>query len=160
MGKVTIGGMKLSSELALIKLQHPPGKDPHQWGFWKKLTASRINLFFLSCACIGPRSETAFCVATQDYYGTKELIHSEKYLNGRALFTPEVGALSLFPHHFSFEILGLSLCAFGWARLPFYGLASSISSLTLMTDYALLEKAAATLAEYLALPDGQTPVKL
>lgn len=159
MGKVTIGGMKLSSELALIRLQHPPKTEPHQWRLWERLTSSKINLLFLSCACIGPLRETTFCVAAEDYCGTKKAIHSENCFNGRAHFVSTVGALSLFPHHFSFEILGLSLCAFGRARLPFYGLASSISSLTLMTDYALLEKAAATLEEYLALPEGQTPVK-
>jgi len=159
MGKVTIGGMKLSSELALVKLQHLPGAEPHRWRIWEKLTSSRINLLFLFSVCAGTLCETTFCVAVEDSYDTKMLIQSEGLPNRRAFFIPAVGALSLFPHHSSFEVLGLSLFAFGKADLPFYGLASSISSLTFITDYALLEKAAAAMEDYLFLPKGQSPVK-
>lgn len=154
-----IGGMKLSSELALVKLQHLPEAEPHRWRIWKKLTAGRINILFLSCVCAGTICETAFCVAAEDWYDTEMLIRSEGFPDRQTCFIPSVGALSLFPHRFSFEILGVSLCAFGKADVPFYGLASSISSLTFITDYEQLEKAAAAMENYLALPEGQGPVK-
>lgn len=159
MGKVTIGGMKLSSELALVKLQHLEKAEPHRWRIWEKLTAGRINILFLSSVCAGTHCETAFCVAVEDWCDTKAIIESEEIPNRHALFVPEVGALSLFPHRFSFEVLGLSLYAFGKAGLPFYGLASSISSLTFITDYALLDKAAAAMEEFLVLPEGRSTVK-
>lgn len=159
MRKVMIGGMKLSSELALVKLQHLPEAEPHRWRIWEKLTSSRINIFFLSSVCTGTLCETAFCVAAEDAYDTKVLIQPDGFPNKHIFFIPAVGALSLFPHHFSFEVLGLSLYAFGKAGLPLYGLASSISSLTFITDYALLEKASTTMEECLVLPEGQNSVK-
>lgn len=159
MEKIAIGGMKLSPELALITLRHPPGWESQGCRVWEKLTASRINIFFLSRLCTAELRETSFCVAAEDGYPTRELLQSENHLSGRVSFVPSVGALSLFPHQFSFEILGLALHAFGKAGIPLYGLASSISSLTFITDYALLGQGVAVMEEYLALPRGQIPVK-
>lgn len=159
MEKIAIGGMKLSPELALITLQHPPDLESRGCRLWEKLTASRINILYLSRLCSAELYETSFCVAAEDAYSARELLQSENLLNGYVSFVPSVGALSLFPHQFSFEILGLALYSFGKAEIPFYGLASSISSLTFITDYEQLDQCAAAMEEYLSLPPGQVPMK-
>ncbi len=159
MAKIKIGGIKLSSELALVTLRHPPGAEIHRWRLWEKLAARHINVSFLSSLCTERMGKTAFAVAAGDRARTTELIRSEKKLKGCADFLPAVGALSLFPHHFSFEVLGVSLQAFSMAELPFYGLASSLSSLTFLTDYGLLDQAAAAMEKCLVLPRGQCPTR-
>lgn len=159
MEKIAIGGMKLSAELALITLQREPDLESQDYRVWEKLTASGINIFFLSRMCTADLHETSFCVTVENGYPTREFLQSENHLHGRISFVPSVGALSLFPHQFSFEILGRALHAFGKAGIPLYGLASSISSLTFITDYDLLDQGAAVLEEFLALPPGQVPMK-
>jgi hypothetical protein len=70
-----------------------------------------------------------------------------------------VGLISLFPHQFNLKILGLSLFALGVAGLPFYGMASSLSALTLITDYGRLDNAVAALQEHLAAPGENAPLE-
>ena len=72
---------------------------------------------------------------------------------------PSVGLLSVFPHQSSLRILGLSLYALGKASLPVYGLASSLSALTFVTDYCSLDGAVAALVSYLEMPPNQGPVR-
>jgi hypothetical protein len=65
----------------------------------------------------------------------------------------------VFPHHSNLKLLGLALYLFGKARLPVYGMASSISSLTFITDYLQLDNAVATLLEYVDLPPNHAPFR-
>jgi len=157
MGKVMIGGIKLSGELALVRFRHPPGLETRRWRLLQELSANRINIIFLTRAYTKASSQTVFCVAAEDLYYTKELIRSENHLGGRVDFVPDVGALSLYPHRFSFEILGLSLCALAKSRVHIHALASSVSSLSFITDYALLDYAVAAVRQYLELPRDQDP---
>lgn len=159
MGKTKIGGIKLSSELALVTLRHPPGAETRRWRLWEKLAADRVNVFFLSSLRTERLDKTSFAVAAGEWARTRELIQSENQVSERIDFLPSVGALSLFPHRFSFEILGASLYAFSAAKLPLYGLASSVSSLTFLTDFNLLDEATAAMERYLILPRGQTPMR-
>ena len=100
-----------------------------------------------------------FCVNVEDEVQVKNLIHSEADMSKNIEFGSSVGLISLFPHQYSFKLLGLSLYVFGKGRFPIYGLASSLSALTFVTDYALLDKAAATLEEYFELPLNQHPFR-
>ena len=54
-------------------------------------------------------------------------------------------------------ILGCSLQAFGKAHLPLYGMGSSLSSLTFITEFARLEEAAEVLQQTLGGPLNATP---
>jgi len=99
------------------------------------------------------------CVSAEDKIQVKHLIDSEADLRENTELGSAVGLISLFPHQSNLKLLGLSLYAFGKARLPIYGLASSLSALTFVTDYAHLDKAAALLEEYFELPSNQRPFK-
>jgi hypothetical protein len=74
-------------------------------------------------------------------------------------FSTAVGALSMFPHHSNLKLLGLSFYLFGELRLPVYAMASSISSLTFITDYQQLDNAVAALLEYVELPPNHAPFR-
>jgi len=74
-------------------------------------------------------------------------------------FISSVGLLSLFPHQFSLNILGSILHALGRERLPLYGLASSLSSFSFITDYALMNRAVAALQGYLDVPPNRITFK-
>jgi hypothetical protein len=70
-----------------------------------------------------------------------------------------VGALSIFPHQSNLKLLGLSFYLFGEANLPLYGMSSSISTLTFLTDYTKLDSAVAKLLEYVVLPANHAPFR-
>jgi hypothetical protein len=114
---------------------------------------------FLSNTYLRQRIQLSCCVAVEDRHRVRNLIDSELELGGDVKFIPSVGLLSVFPHQSSLKILGLSLYAIGKARLPLYGIASSLSALTFITDYIHLDKAAETLEQYLELPSNQRPFR-
>ncbi|MBW1722643.1 MAG: hypothetical protein JRH13_11750 [Deltaproteobacteria bacterium] len=159
MGKIPIGGIKLGPRLHLLKIRHPPTGDPLRWNLWEKLTERKINLFYLTTVCTNTHVETAFCILQENEGPVWDLLHSDGRLKARVRLVPAVGPLSIFPHQYSFEMFGLSLSALGKARIPLHGLASSVSSLTFLTDYDLLDSAAAAMLEFLELPSGQAPIR-
>lgn len=159
MEKIKIEGIKLSNELFHVNLRNRSNQQNTISQFCQILAAHQINMPFLSTTCSGRRIQVSCCVAVEDRHRVRNLIDSEPELGGDVKFTPSVGLLSVFPHQSSLKILGLSLYAIGKARLPLYGLASSLSALTFITDYIHLDKAAETLEQYLELPFNQRPFR-
>ena len=114
---------------------------------------------FLSITSLGGRIHMFCCVTVEDKMQVKSLINSLPDMRKNIEFGSSVGLISLFPHQYSFKLLGRSLYVFGKAPFPIYGLASSLSALTFVTDYAYLDKAASTLEEYFELPPNQRPFR-
>ena len=98
-------------------------------------------------------------MAAEDIHRIKEVVAGEPKLSEGLEFVPGVGTLSIFPHHSNLKLLGLSFCLFGRQNLPLYGVASSISSLTFITDYAQLDNAVSILLEYMDLPPNHAPFR-
>lgn len=99
------------------------------------------------------------CVASEDVDRIKTIISGNPVLKESLEFIPGLGALSLFPHHSNLKLLGLSLYLLGKQRIPLYGMASSISSLTFITDYLRLDEAVATLLKFVDLPPNHSPFR-
>lgn len=154
-----IDGIKLSGELVRITLRSPADGGAALSLFCRAMASRRINMPFLSTTCLGGDFELACCVAIEDASLAREALAAEAALKGDPEFFSSVGLLSVFPHRSSLAILGMALYALGRPRLPLYGLASSLSALTFVTDYARLEEAAASLEEFLRPPPGQRPFK-
>lgn len=98
-------------------------------------------------------------MAAEDINRIKKIIAGEPKLKENLEFIPGVGALSIFPHHSNLKLLGLSFYLFGRKHLPLYGMASSISSLTFITDCSRLDEAVTTLLEYMDLPPNHAPFR-
>lgn len=148
MNTIRIYDLKSSSELFHLKLSNVSDYNDHELLFYKDLAAEQINIEFLSRTCIAGKPQTSCCIRSKFYNRVKTLLTSNLLLKDHAEIIPSVGLVSLFPHSFSLEILGQSLNAFGNANLPIHGFASSISSITFITDYDRLGEAEKTLKEY------------
>jgi hypothetical protein len=157
MDKIPIAGVKLSGELLQVNISGFSNALDAKLELSRLLSANRMNMPFLSGVCLQGRSQATGCVTMEDEGRARELIHGNSKLRQCAEFFPSVGLITLFPHQFSLKILGLSLFALGAAHLPLYGMGSSLSALTLITDYALLHGALAALQEHLAVPRENDP---
>ena len=142
MDKIRISDVRLSRELFQLRLMEASDGGDTVLPFLKGITAERINIEFLSRVVINRETRTSCCIESESYDRVKGLLDSEPFLKDHAEFTSSVGLVSLFPHQFSLEILGRSLSAFVKMRFPIYGVASSISSLTFVTDYNRLKEVA------------------
>ena len=98
-------------------------------------------------------------MAAEDANRVEKLVAMEPELRENIEILPAVGALTLFPHYSNLKLLGLFFYLLGEAHLPLYGMASSISSLTFITDYPQLDNAVSTLLEYVDLPPNHAPFR-
>lgn len=159
MEKIKIEGIKLSNELLHVKFQGNSNSKNTFSRLFRILAEKQINISFISSTYLSGRIHESCCVAIEDDGKVRSLIDSEPALTRNVKFIPSVGMISVFPHQSRPRILGLSLHALGKARVPVYGLASSISALTFVTDYGRLDVAASALKEYLELPPNQAPLR-
>jgi len=157
--RIRIDGIKLSTELVAINFRNLPDTKDCISRFCQILSKNRVNIFSLSTTWAGENPQISCCVAAEDRSLVRELIDSELDLASNVEFISAVGLLSLFPHRFSLKILGLVLHVFGNERLPLYGLISSLSVLTCITDYDQLHRAVVALQEYLDVPPDQISLR-
>jgi len=158
-GKIRINGIKLSKEWVQINLSNRFFPQDSRALFFQLLTEHQINIPFVLTSGMGEKITGSCCVAAEDVDRIKNIISGEPVLKESLEFIPGVGALSLFPHHSNLKLLGLSFYLLGKQRIPLYGMASSISTLTFITDYLRLDEALTTLLEYMDLPPNHSPFR-
>jgi hypothetical protein len=157
--KVRINGIKLSKELVQINILNRFIPQYSRFLFFQLLAQYHINLPFILISGMGEKVIGSCCAAAEDINRIKEVVAGEPKLPQSLEFVPGVGALSIFPHYSNLKLLGLSFYLFGKQGLPLYGMASSISSLTFITDYLRLDEAVSTLLEYMDLPPNHAPFR-
>ena len=157
MEKIPIAGVKLSGELLQFNISGFSNALDAKLELSTLLAANQMNMPFLSGVSLQERSHATGCVTVENEARARALIHGHSKLKLGVEFFPSVGLITLFPHQSSLKILGLSLFALGAAHLPLYGMGSSLSALTLITDYAHLEGALSALEEHLAVPRENDP---
>ena len=157
--KIRINGIKLSAELAQINIldRFPP--EESRALFFRLLAQNQINIPFILVTGMGEKIQGSCCVAAEDVKHVEQLVAMEPELKENIEFISGLGALSIFPHRSNLKLLGLSFYLFGETRLPLYGMASSISSLTFITDYPQLDYAVATLLDHVELPPNHAPFR-
>ena len=159
MEKIRIEGIKLSDELFQMNVRNSSHSTNILPEVCRTLASNQINMPFLSFIRLKNAVQMSCCVAAEDEARVKTLMGSKPGLRETTEFISSVGLVSIFPHKSSMKILGLSLYALSKARIPLYGLGSSLSALTFVTEYGLLDEGAEALEEYLELPPGQRPFR-
>ncbi|MDP4857030.1 MAG: hypothetical protein NWR42_06435 [Desulfobacterales bacterium] len=157
--KIRINGIKFSTELVQINLLNRFLPQDSMAFFFQLLAQHQINIPLILTSGMGEKNIGSCCVAADDINRIKKVVEEELKLKENLEFIPGVGTLSIFPHHSKLKLLGLSLYHLGKHHLPVYGMASSISSLTFITDYSQLDKAVSILLEYMDLPPNHAPFR-
>jgi aspartokinase len=157
--KIRINGIKLSNELVQINLLNGSLPGNTRPLFFQLLSQHQINIPFILTSGMGEKIIGSCCVAAEDIHRIKKVVKEEPKLKDNLEFIPGVGTLSIFPHHSKLKLLGLSFYLLGKQHLPLYGMASSISSLTFITDYSQLDNAVSILLEYMDLPPNHAPFR-
>lgn len=157
--KIRINGIKLSTELVQINLVNAsPPENPRPL-FFRRLCQNQINAPFILHTGMEEKIQVSCCVEADDINRIQKVIDREPCLKENMKFIPSVGALSMFPHQSNLKLMGIALYLFSKAGLPIYGMASSISSLTLITDYSQLDRAISILLEHIELPPNHAPFR-
>ncbi|MBT3312125.1 MAG: hypothetical protein HN931_08565 [Desulfobacterales bacterium] len=151
-----INGIKLSNELAQINLLN--SYDPYALRglFFRLLQENQINTPFVLVTGMEKKIQSSCCVDKKDINRVKKMAAIEPSLKENIELISDVGSLTLFPHHSNLKLLGLSFYIFGKTKLPIYGMASSISSLTFITDYSKLNYAFSAFQKHMDLSSNNT----
>jgi len=155
--KIKLGGIKLSSELVQLNLVNQDRSPLPASTFFQILSEHRINMPFVTALLVEGRPCASCCISPEDLRRVNELVQSHNTLKGQVDTVHAVGLASLFPHQNRLKVLGAALHALGKAQLPLYGLASSISTMTFVTDYSKLGEVVVSLSEYMDLPLNHAP---
>ena len=105
------------------------------------MAENRINISLLAYSAMDKRTQGSYCIAGEDSDRLNQLLANDPDLKEAAVCKSPLGSVSLFPHKFSLNFFGCLMHVFGKSGLPMYGMAASLSALTLTTDFHLLDRA-------------------
>jgi hypothetical protein len=136
--KVHLEGMSTTEALVRVNIVNGAAPDDILKGFVGSLAKERINMRLFIGAKGGCGVQAMCCVADTDTIQVKRLTDSIPDCEGYAEPQGPAALVSIFPHRCDLKTVGLALMAFSDAGLPLYGLCSSLSALTFITDHARL----------------------
>ena len=157
--KIRVDGIKLSRELIHITVSSGPEKEDLNTRLLRSMAENRINCPILFYSAMDRCSQGAVCITAEDSHRLNQMLALDPDLKKNVQYISPVGAISLFPHKFSLKLLGCLMQVFGKTGLPIYGMAASLSSLTLTTDFHLLDGAIESLMPYISLPPNHAPFR-
>ncbi len=157
--RIKVGGIKLSPELVQFTCSYPPDRRVRFNSFLSHLADRQINIFFLSHDADSGTTTTTLCVEKEQHLVVEKHIQHLVAHKGDLTCKDSVGTLTVFPHRRSLSFLSEILNAFYSNGLALYGLCTSISALSVITDFSELDKAAIHLQRIVELPENHAPFR-
>lgn len=154
---IRVDGIKLSQELIHVNVLPGPDKRNLNTRFLRSMAKNRINCPILLYSAMDQRSQGSFCIAKEDSGQLNQILANDPELKETVECISPVGSVSLFPHKFSLKFFGCLMHVFGKSGLPLYGMAASLSALTLTTDFHLLDRAIELIEPHISLPPNHAP---
>ncbi len=152
--KFSIGGLKLSLELIQIRLFPDAGLPVTE--MFRRLADQQVNLIGVILDAVDGQMTGVCYISVEDRQAAEQALQS---FEGLYELQSPVGLLTIFPHQSRSELMGRIFSALGHAGLPVYGITSSLSSLTITTDYRRLDDAVSTVCQVVTLPDNHAPFR-
>ena len=156
---IGVHGIKLSHELVQVDLRQdrtePGGLEP----LFALLGQHKINIPFVTQADGTAGAAAACCVEAEDFTAVRGLLRRNPDLEERLRITPALGSVTIFPHRSSLEVLGVVVELFGQRGFPVHAMGTSISALTITTEYAILDDVVDALLTVLKLPSNHAPFR-
>lgn len=156
---IQIGGLRLSDELVELSMTEDVERAGGLMTVLQSLAQSQINLPFF-CSVAGPPPGAGFCVVPEALAQCWAFV-DEQVSGADQLITicRSAGTLTVFPHRGRAAVLGGVLEVFAENRFPIYALCTSLSGLTVATDYAVLDAASRAMQTVFELPLDHTPFR-
>ncbi len=162
MKKLKIGGLKQSLELCQFDLRGPDSSEEIASKVSTLLLYQKINMEFLTYyPNRNSYHQLTFCISQDKFFTTSEILKKECSLpigweiNSRG----HVGIITIFPHQSAIKILGVIMVSWAAQSIPIYGIATSLSAISFVTDYYLIDKATEVIQDLFQLPEDHAPIK-
>ncbi len=157
-----IGGVKQSLELCQFDIKGPGIKEETVHRITGLLASRKINIDFLTYSSSSKGCATlTLCTAQNKMHEAMRAIKG-----GSALFPDcslnhreHVATVSVFPLDRALNILGLLLRSCSRKAVPVYGIATSLSAISFITEYSSIENVLWAIRETFQLPENHSPLK-
>jgi len=157
MGKVKIGGIIQSKELAQVGIMSMPNPPGLAGKIFCALGEEGINIqFIVQTVDLQGRGNAIFCIHQRDLQETAKVINRIQSFVGsaRVVYHSPVGIISIFGPHFREKpsIAGTMFSALGDAGINLLAISTSISTLSCVIEERLLPQAVQAISEAFELP--------
>ena len=162
MEKLKIGGLKQSLELCQFDLRGVHPSEGIASRVSKLLLAHKINMEFLThYTHYNNYNQLTFCTSQDKFFTTSEILKKEGALPSgwEVSSRGKVGIITIFPHQSAIKILGVIMVSWAAQSIPIYGIATSLSAISFVTDYQLIDKAVEVIQDLFQLPEDHAPLK-
>ena len=162
MEKLKIGGLKQSVELCQFDLKGQDSSERIVSGVSKLLASRKINISFLT---YNPNRNSyhrfTFCVSQDESLSSSKILKEEGSLpiDWQVNCREHVSIISIFPRHSAIRILGDIMVSWAGQSIPIYGISTSLSAISFVTDYQLIDKAIEVVHDLFQLPDNHAPIR-
>ncbi len=153
-GKDLIGGLKISWELIQLRLFPKAGLPVTE--LFRRLADQQINLTGVTLDVTDGLLSGLCLISAEDRFLVERALQP---FNGSFEIQTNVGTVTLYPIQGRLGLVRRILSALSRAELPVYGVASSLSSLTITTDYRRLDDAVSAVRRLVELPDNHAPFR-
>lgn len=154
---IGIGGIKVSPEMVLFKVFRLSCEESDGTTLLRHMTDAGIALSFLIRNSSGSDTVYSFCVSRNDAVQVKRLLTEAEFDNHRVESTESAAAVSIFPHKYSFAMLGAAIKALGKAGIPVHALCTSLSAVVVITNFELTDQVVLELLKMFDLPCNHAP---
>lgn len=152
-----IGGIKFTENLALVSITVLISETETAMRFFSLMAANEINIVMITQSLNDQHVRTDCAIAEDHIQRIMELTASSAELQERMQIQRGLGAISIYPHKSRTKLLGIILTAFGANQIPVYGMASSLSAFTFLTQCDCLNLAVEALEVHFTLPPNHAP---
>ena len=157
MGKVKIGGIIQSKELAQVGVMSMPDQPAVTGKIFSALGKEGINIQFIAQTLdVGGRGNTIFCIDRKDLEETVNVLTRIQPFVGleKVMHHSPVGIISIFGPHFREKpsLAGMMFSALGDAGINILAVSTSISTLSCVIEEGLLPQAVQAISEVFELP--------
>ncbi len=162
MERLKIGGLKLSFALCQFELRAPDPPQKILSTISSALSTEKINIEFLThssnkdgTCCL------SLCVGEDNFASTAAIIHGRDRLplHCDVKAREQVGMLTIFPYRSPLAILGVILAEWKGNSMPVYGVATSLSAISVLTDFSAMDKAVEIIQSSFQLPSNHAPLR-
>jgi aspartokinase len=157
--KVSISGLKVSDPLVGFLVRGTNDPSDHR-RLAASLAEARINLPLVTLEEGETGGGMFFCTARGGAAAEAlSLLDMELSRRRRYRCLDPVGLISVYPTRSNPVFLGRGLATLSAAGFPVHALATTLSALTLATDFHRLEEAVEALTRVFILPEGHAPFR-
>ena len=162
MERLKIGGLKLSFVLGQFELRGPDPPQKILSTVSKALSAEKINIEFLTYnSSNGNGYHISLCVNEENFSTTAKIFQKNDWLplNWEVIARERIGMVTIFPYQSALSLVDIILVTWRENSIPIYGVATSLSAVSVLTDFLAMDKAVEVIQGSFQLPDNHAPLK-